>query len=70
MRGRQQTGDLRLLRTAGLDGFFAFGNGGGEIYEVVIREVLDFMNQGGQRKLEFPEGGILFLAGGGGDDGA
>ena len=28
------------------------------------------MDQGGQRELKFPQGGILFLAGGGGDDGA
>jgi hypothetical protein len=53
-----------------LDGLFSLGDGGREIDEIEFREVFNLMDEGGKSGLEFPEGGILFCAGGGGDDGA
>jgi hypothetical protein len=52
------------------DGFFLFFQSGGEINEVVVREVVDFVDEGGEGLCEFRQGGILLGAGGGGDDSA
>jgi hypothetical protein len=53
-----------------LDGLFSLCNGGGKIDEIVFGDVLDLVDKGWQCGLEFREGGILFCARRGGDEGA
>lgn len=52
------------------DGFFSLFQGGGEVHEIVVRQVLHFVDQSGQGEFEFCQGNILLRTLGGGNDGA
>ena len=48
----------------------SFFNGGGEMDEIVFRDVLNFADQGRQRGLKLHEGRVLFWPGRARDQGA
>ena len=52
------------------DRFLSFFHGGGKVNQIVVREILHFIDEGGQGAFEFCQCGILLGTGGGRDDGA